>query len=171
MQAGECGQPAQADKRKQHNCGQTGKQNAGRKVPAARPQSDTYQPPATSTLPTHFCPHLFLYREQNLRIAAALLPAPPAPAIILHQPSHRPPFCRPLPPLPRNRHLASSCFTGIASVFRQFSLRQLFSRKLFQLRINLSFRFLHFAIQKCIRISKLFISIRLLAVKHSHHFF
>lgn len=32
MQAGECGQ---------HNCGQTGKQNAGRKVPAARPKSKT----------------------------------------------------------------------------------------------------------------------------------
>lgn len=50
-------------------------------------------------------------------------------------------------------------------------LRHLFSRKLFQLRINLSFRFLHSAIQKCIRISKLFISIRLLAVKHSHYLF
>lgn len=61
-----------------------------------------------------FRPHLFLYREQNLRHAAALLPAPPAPAITLHQPSYRPPFFRPLPSLPRNRHLARSCFTGIS---------------------------------------------------------
>lgn len=50
-------------------------------------------------------------------------------------------------------------------------LRQLFSRKLFQFSINLSFRLLHSAIQKCIRISKLFISIRLLAIKHSHNLF
>ena len=46
-----------------------------------------------------------------------------------------------------------------------------FSRKLFQLCINFSFRLLHFAIQKCIRISKLFICIRLLAIKHSHNLF
>ena len=50
-------------------------------------------------------------------------------------------------------------------------IRHLFSRKLFQLCINFSFRLLHFAIQKCIRISKLFISIRLLAIKHSHNLF
>lgn len=58
-----------------------------------------------------------------------------------------------------------------ASLLRQLSLRQLFSRKLFQLCINLSFRLLHSTIQKCIRISKLFISIRLLAIKHSHNLF
>lgn len=50
-------------------------------------------------------------------------------------------------------------------------LRHLFSRKLFQLRINLGFRLLHFAIQERIRIGQLFLSIRLLAVKHSHYLF
>lgn len=122
---------------------------------------------------THFRPHLFLYREQNLRYVAALLPAPPAPAITLHHISHL-----------TGRHFAGHYrhYLGIAilpaaaspasaSLLRQLSPWHPVSRKLFQLRINLSFRFLHFAIQKCIRISKLFISIRLFAVKHSHHFF
>ena len=43
----------------------------------------------------------FLYREQNLRHAAALLPAPPAPAITLHTPSYR------RPPLTNITHPAS----------------------------------------------------------------
>lgn len=78
-------------------------------------------------------------------------------------------------PLPYIRHLTGRHYLGIAILPAAASpasaslLRQLFSRKLFQLRINLSFRFLHFAIQKCIRIGQLFLSIRLLAVKHSHH--
>lgn len=85
-------------------------------------------------------------------------------------------------PLPYIRHLTGRHFAGhyrhylgiailpaAASPASASLLRQLFSRKLFQLRINLSFRFLHFAIQKCTRIGQLFLSIRLLAVKHSHH--
>lgn len=63
MQAGECGQPAQADKRKQHNYGQTGKQNAGRKVPAVRPQSDTYQSPITTRSVNTLSPASFLIQR------------------------------------------------------------------------------------------------------------
>lgn len=54
MQAGECGQ---------HNCGQTGKQNAGRKVPAVRPQSDTYQPPITTRSVNTLSPVSFLIQR------------------------------------------------------------------------------------------------------------
>mgnify|MGYP007023354839 CR=1 FL=1 len=68
-------------------------------------------------------------------------------------------------PLPYIRHLTGGHRLPTSLI------RHLFSRKLFQLCINFSFRLLHFAIQKCIRISKLFICIRLLAIKHSHNLF
>lgn len=68
-------------------------------------------------------------------------------------------------PLPYNSHLTGGHRLPTSLLW------QLFSRKLFQFSINLSFRLLHSAIQKCIRISKLFISIRLLAIKHSHNLF
>ena len=68
-------------------------------------------------------------------------------------------------PLPYIRHLTGGHRLPTALI------RHLFSRKLFQLCINFSFRLLHFAIQKCIRISKLFICIRLIAIKHSHNLF
>ena len=86
-------------------------------------------------------------------------------------------------PLPYISHLTGRHFAGhyryylgiailpAATALPTLLLWHLFSRKLFQLCINFSFRLLHSAIQKCIRISKLFISIRLLAVKHSHHLF
>lgn len=68
-------------------------------------------------------------------------------------------------PLPYIRHLTGGHRLPTSLIWH------LFSRKLFQHCINLSFRLLHSAIQKCIRISKLFISIRLLAIEHSHHLF
>ena len=148
MQAGECGQPAQAGKRKQHNCGQTGKQNAGRKVPAVRLQSDTYQPPIAARFVNTLSPAFFSYTENKIS-------------------GMQPLYSRRLRrrPLPYIRHLTGGHRLPTSLI------RHLFSRKLFQLCINFSFRLLHFAIQKCIRISKLFICIRLLAIKHSHNLF
>lgn len=147
MQAGECGQPTQAGKRKQHNCGQTGKQNAGRKVPTARQQSDTYQPPITTRSVNTLSPASFLIQRTKSPACSRFTPGASGAGHYLT--------------------LAILPATALPTLL----LRQLFSRKLFQLRINLSFRLLHSAIQKCIRISKLFISIRLLAIKHSHNLF
>lgn len=116
MQAGECGQPAQAGKRKQHNCGQTGKQNAGRKVPTTRPKSGIYQPPTTTLSVNTLSPASFLIQRTKSPVCSRFTPGASGAGHYLtsHQPSHRPPFCRPLSPLPRNCHLASSCFTGIS---------------------------------------------------------
>lgn len=74
MQAGECGQPAQAGKRKQHNCGQTGKQNAGRKIPTARPQSDIYQPPITTRSVNTLSPASFLIQRTKSPVCSRFTP-------------------------------------------------------------------------------------------------
>ena len=99
---------------------------------------------------------IFLYREPNSRPAATSLPAPPAPAITLHQ--------------PYINHLTGSSRL-LASFLRQLSPWHPVFRKFFQFRINFGFRLLHFAIQKCICIGQFFIRIRLLAIKHSHNLF
>lgn len=144
MRAGECGQPTQVGKCGQHDCRQTGKQNAGRKVPAVRLQSDTYQPPIAARFVNTLSPASFLIQRTKSPACSRFTPGAGGAG-----------------------HYLTSAILPAPTLL----LWHLFSRKLFQLCINLSFRLLHSAIQKCIRISKLFISIRLLAIKHSHNLF
>ena len=132
----------------------TGKQNAGRKAPAARPKSGIYQPPITTRSVNTLSPASFLIQRTKSPVCSRFTPGASGAG-----------------PYLTSAISPAAASPASASVFRQFSLRHLFSRKLFQLRINLGFRLLHFTIQERIRISKLFISIGLLAVKHSHHLF
>lgn len=122
----------------------TGKQNAGRKVPVTRPQSGIYQPLITTRSVNTLLPASFLIQRTKSPVCSRFTPGASG----------------------AGHYLTSAISPASASL-----LRQLFSRKLFQLRINLGFRLLHFAIQERIRIGQLFLSIRLLAVKHSHYLF
>lgn len=94
-----------------------------------------------------------------------------SPASFLIQRTKSPACSRFTPGAGGAGHYLTSAILPAATALPTLLLWHLFSRKLFQLCINFSFRLLHFAIQKCIRISKLFICIRLLAIKHSHHLF
>lgn len=122
----------------------TGKQNAGRKVPVTRPQSGIYQPLITTRFVNTLSPASFLIQRTKSPACSRFTPGAGGAG-----------------------HYLTSAILPAPTLL----LWHLFSRKLFQLCINFSFRLLHFAIQKCIRISKLFICIRLLAIKHSHHLF
>ena len=133
-----------AGKHRQHNCGKTqaNKMQAGRRT-------GCQQLPVT---PTHFRPHIFLYREPKFPPCSSFPYGASGAGHYLVVATLRWRIT--------NDHLPQSSYRHLCYFSSAFPLRKF-----------LSFIQLHFAIQKYIRISKLFICIRLLAIEHSHHLF
>lgn len=89
----------------------TGKQNAGRKAPAARPKSGIYQPPITTRSVNTLSPASFLIQRTKSPVCSRFTPGASGAghyitSAILYQS-----LCRPLPHI---SHLTRSCFTVIS---------------------------------------------------------